>query len=510
MSHLLGRFSVHKTVLMAGIYHETHTFLHEKTGLVQFRDMVLNLGEEVIKINLGNGSPTDGFLSYAISKNWEIIPTIQMAAMPSGTVEDEALDFFKAHFFEALETHCQAIDGIFLVLHGAMVSETCDDVEGELLCEIQQFMTARGINIPVVGVLDLHANVSQQMLDESTCLYAYRENPHNDARDAAVRAAELLDEVMDQPGVQHIHLGTKYVIPPVGLATSKDPMKAIEARAREIEAATPEILCINVMGGYAYADIADCGFSLNCCTRGDPATAEGFLMELLRLLETHLLEAYPVESSLENALEHVDQNPPGAGPVLLIEPADNIGGGTPGDATGILEPLLTTKRCGIVAIINDPEAASACHKLQLGQSINLQVGAKTDDHHGAPIAFSGTIESLSDGRFELENKNSHLASMMGTHIDMGPCAVISNAKARILLTSRKTPPMDLGQLHSQGIRPEDADFVIVKAAVSHKDAYDPIAARSYYIDSPGLCTSNLERLPYRKLSGKVISLARSE
>jgi microcystin degradation protein MlrC len=137
------------------------------------------------------------------------------------------------------------------------------------------------------------------------------------------------------------------------------------------------------------------------------------------------------------------------------------------------------------------------------------IGAKLDRHHGKPIKFEGVIDHLSDGQFELENKNSHLASMMGTHINMGPCAVLKNDQAIILLTSRKTPPMDLGQLHSQGIRPEEADLVIVKAAVSHKDAYDPIAAASFNVESTGLCTSDLTSLPYRNIGGKKLSARHS-
>jgi microcystin degradation protein MlrC len=84
--------------------------------------------------------------------------------------------------------------------------------------------------------------------------------------------------------------------------------------------------------------------------------------------------------------------------------------------------------------------------------------------------------------------------------------VIVTPQCEILLTTHKTAPMDLGHLHSQGIRPEDADLVIVKAAVSHKAAYDPIARASFNVDSAGLCTSNLTRLPYRKLRGKQIAL----
>jgi microcystin degradation protein MlrC len=96
--------------------------------------------------------------------------------------------------------------------------------------------------------------------------------------------------------------------------------------------------------------------------------------------------------------------------------------------------------------------------------------------------------------------------MIGTSADMGPSAVVENDQATILLTTMKTPPMDLGQVHSQDVRPEEAQYVVVKAAVSHKDAYDPIARASFYVDTAGLCTSNLNRLPYRKLAGKQLSL----
>ena len=204
-------------------------------------------------------------------------------------------------------------------------------------------------------------------------------------------------------------------------------------------------------------------------------------------------------------LAKIDALPPGTGPVLLIEPADNIGGGTPGDATDLLGPLLHTGRCGIVAAISDPDAVAQCVAAGLGARVTLNIGGKTDAHHGAPLAFTGRVRNLTDGRFALENKTSHLASMLGSHAEMGPCAVVENAQAVILLSSRKMPPMDMGQMHSQGIRPEEAAYVVVKAAVSHRDAYGPFARASFNVDSAGLCTSTLTRLPYAKLVDKVIA-----
>jgi microcystin degradation protein MlrC len=260
------------------------------------------------------------------------------------------------------------------------------------------------------------------------------------------------------------------------------------------------------MAGYSYADIPDCGFSLNCCTKGDIKTAKNYLASLADILESKISFAYPKENTLEEALVKIKSLPTLSKPILLIEPADNIGGGTPGDATDLLSRLLQTEHDGIVAIINDPDAAKECHQRNVGDEIELNIGAKFDEYHGSPILLKAKINKLSDGKFTLKNKQSHLVSMMGMNINMGLSAVIKNEKLTLLLTSIKTPPMDLGQLISQDINPEDAKLIIIKAAVSHKDAYDPIASYSFYIDSQGLCTSNLKRLPFNKIGDKIIAI----
>lgn len=495
------------TIFVSGIFHETHTFLHEKTELAHFKKLSLYHGQEILDHNQDNGSPMDGFLSYARDKQWRVIPGIQLAAMPSGTVKEEVIAYFREHFFSRLEEVFNSIDAIYLVLHGAMVSENTPDVEGCLLEELHHFLQRKGRHIPVVAVLDLHANVSQKMMDYSTCMYAYRKNPHTDARDAAIRTAELLDHILAYPDVRKVYHQSRHVIPPTGLGTAAEPMRSLLTRAAAIESLDPEVLCINVIGGYAYADIPDCGFSLACYTKGDTEKARIYLAELMALLEENLSSAYPPENSLEDVWTILRDEPDVAGPVLLIEASDNIGGGTPGDGTGILAALLAAGKKGIIAVINDAAAVQQCYSAGIYQEITLAVGGKADQFHGDPVQLSGRIRHLSDGRFELENKNSHLASISGAYVDMGPCAVIENEQAIVLLTSHKTPPMDLGQLHSQGIQPEAAAFIIVKAAVSHKQAYDPIVKRSFYIDSPGLCTSYLERLPYRHIGNKQVSLA---
>ena len=104
--------------------------------------------------------------------------------------------------------------------------------------------------------------------------------------------------------------------------------------------------------------------------------------------------------------------------------------------------------------------------------------------------------SRSDGRFELDNKQSYRASMVGDYCDMGPCAVVRHGGLTLLLTSIRTAPFDLGQWHSQGVAVEKLN-VVVKSAVAHRAAYDPITTRSFTTDTPGPCIGNLKRLTYQ-------------
>ena len=85
-----------KKIFLSGIFHETHTFLSQPTTL---NDFIINIGDDITKENTGNGSPTDGFIEYASKKNWKIIPGIQMSARPSGTVDQEAEQYFDTIFF---------------------------------------------------------------------------------------------------------------------------------------------------------------------------------------------------------------------------------------------------------------------------------------------------------------------------------------------------------------------------------------------------------------------------
>ena len=202
----------------------------------------------------------------------------------------------------------------------------------------------------------------------------------------------------------------------------------------------------------------------------------------------------PIESIMPEIRKRVE------GLTVLVEPSDNIGGGAPGDCTGCLRALVSHRIPDAAICLNDPEAVAALAECAPGDRRTLSLGGKGSRLDHGPLELEVEFVSRSDGRFELEDKKSHLASMVGDFCEMGPTAVVRYEGLTILLTSKRTAPFDLGQWHSQGVPIENMNVVVVKAGVAHRAAYDPITARSFTVDTPGPCSSNLKRLPYKNLT----------
>ncbi|MFO1055881.1 MAG: M81 family metallopeptidase [Dongiaceae bacterium] len=487
-------------VFLAGLFHETHCFVPERTGLDRFR---IERGEALCRRE-GDGSQIDGFLEVARRAGWEVHPGAAYTATPSGIVEDRVFEQFWGEVErEARIAAGRGLDAIYLSLHGAMVTESLEDAEGELLARLRALPGLAGL--PLFGVFDLHANFSAAMARHADGLVCYRENPHVDARDAGKRAAELLRRALETGQRPAMHrLNPPILWPPTGTGTADSPMRDLEALAREIEAGDPAIWAVNVVGGFSFADARDAGVSFSMVTTGGAEAAQAALERLAAVAHALRARGLPAEDDLDAVLRGL---PAGhRGPVLLVEPSDNIGGGAPGDGTAVLRALVRHAVGNAAVVIDDPGAVRQLAPLPIGGRITLPVGGKGSPLDEGPLEMEVELLSRSDGRFELEDINSHLAASQGRTIEMGPCAVVRAGGIRILLTSRKTPPFDLGQLRSQGIVPETLSVIGVKAAVAHRRAYDPIAAASFTVSTPGPCSSDPRHLPYRRLRRPIFPL----
>lgn len=183
----------------------------------------------------------------------------------------------------------------------------------------------------------------------------------------------------------------------------------------------------------------------------------------------------------------------------MIEPSDNIGAGAPGEGISLLKAFVEHRIPNAGVIINDPQAIAALNGMSPGDRRTLIMGGKSSPLYEAPYPLEVELVSRSDGRFTLEDPHSHLASMLGSQADMGPCAVVRHGGVTILLTTQPTPPFDLAQWRSQGIAPEKLFAIGIKAAVAHRQAYNPIARASLYVQTPGPCCTDLRLLPFQHI-----------
>lgn len=485
-------------VLLAGLFHETHCFVPDRTKLSDFR---IARGDDLLGFR-GNGSMIDGFLEVAEIEGWDVVPAASYAATPSGLVLDEVIEAFLADLESVASA--ERCDAVFLALHGAMVSEQLADVEGEVLTRLRAMSGLE--EVLVAGVFDLHATMTPAMVRHADALICYRENPHVDSRESAVRAASLLARMRSEsvrPRMFWRHAGL--IWPPTGTGTADLPMRDLEALARRIEAENPDIWAVNVVAGFAYSDTPDAGVSFNVVTVGDEAKAEAALDRLMAAAVELRHAGLPDEVTPEAALAAAAKVP-GPGPAILVEPSDNIGGGAPGNGTGLLRALLDAGQANAGIVLNDPEAVAALADAVPGTVRQLALGGKDNPMDRGPVDLEVEVISFSDGKFTLEDRHSHAVASGGVAIDMGSSAVVRHDGLTILLTSHKTAPFDLGQWRSQGVEPADFDVIAVKAAVAHRRAYDPIARASFTVATPGPCASDLRHFPYRRLRRPIFPL----
>jgi microcystin degradation protein MlrC len=490
-----------RRILLAGLFHETHTFLEEITGAADFRTRA---GADLLA-RRGDASTIDGFLEVAERHGWTVIPALESQATPSGTIDHAVFE----HFWKDLEAVArpalaEGLDGIWLALHGAMVTTGTDDAEGELLKRIRALPGAA--DLPLFAVFDLHANFTPAMAALADGLVGYRENPHSDARDAAVLSAELLARSL-ATGTRPRMASRNFPVlwPPTGTGTADEPMRSLSALARRIEREDARVWAISIVGGYSFADTWHTGVAACVITDAAPDAMAPHLDALEAIAVGQRERGVPAEWDLEAAIDDGIARPPSDGPVILVEPADNIGGGAPGDCTSILRSFVRRGLRKAAVVMADAAAVQALAGCRSGETITIRLGGSSRLDPG-PFELPVTFVSRSDGKFRLEDSRSHMAAAAGVNIDMGPCATVQAGGTAILITTRKTAPFDLGQLRSQGIVPEELAFVGVKAAVAHRRAYDRLKGRSYWVRTPGPCPSDLTTLPYRKIRRPIFPL----
>ena len=477
-----------------GISHETNTFSSVPADYARFEEEGLLRGDEIIEVFGGSQASVAGFLQASHEIGFDAVPLIHARAGPIGIITKEAFDQIVGEMIGLLRDN-GPWDGVLLANHGAAVSEEYPDVDGEVAKRVRELV---GPSVPIGMAMDMHGNFSREMVNHSTVATIYRTNPHLDARQRAFECAELIfrtakGEIAPKQWLEVPPM----VINIVKQFTGEEPMKSLAADSLRIQS-EPGILSTSIAEGYPYADVQEMGMSFLVVADGNLGLARcrsQWMAQRAWAGRAEMDSQVPsAREALELAIEHYDANPTN-GPVVLMDVGDNIGGGSSADSTVILREAQQMRMPRLLQTLYDPGAVQKCVEVGIGGSLNILVGAKTDNMHGTPIRVEGRVVRLADGKYE-DTGPTHGGYRF---FDAGATAVLETTDDHTLvLTSNRDGNTSRQQMYSVGVWPERYRVVVAKGVVSPRPAYEPIASRIILVGTPGVTTADLSTFTYRR------------
>jgi microcystin degradation protein MlrC len=474
---------------VVGFSHESNTFAPLPADLPAWHRAGVLVGGEIVDVHAGARSTVAGYLAYAAEEpDVTIVPLVYAELTPCGPSTGEAFEFLAGRILAALREDGPWA-GVLMPLHGAAVADGCADADRELVARVRAEV---GAAVPIGVTLDMHANVSADLVAVADVLTMFQTNPHVDAFEQGLAAARLLGRAIRgdvRPTMALAEL--PLVVNILRQGTADEPMAGLLHAARAHEQ-RPGVLAVYLCEGFPYADVPQLGMSVLAITDGDPDLARDTAHAVAGTVWASRSELQGDAPDVVTALHRA--HAAARAPVVVLDTGDNVFGGSPGDSTHLLHAARRLGIRGVASLLTDPAAAEHCARAGRGARLSLDVGGRTDDRHGAPFPVAGVVAAVSDGRFE-DATPTHGGTR---YFDMGTTARLSTDDGfEIVLTSRPLGTVSQEQFRIVGLEPAALSIVIAKGVHSPRAAFEPIAAELVWAASPGCTSADLSTLGYR-------------
>lgn len=472
---------------IVGLQHESNTFLDRPTTWEHFEQGALLAGRAIRTEYQEAHHEVGGFFEGLEEEGIEAVGVFFAWALPGGVITAQTLDKLLAAMAGEVAKAGQ-LDGLLVAPHGAGVAESRTDMDGYWLRELRSRV---GPQIPIIGTLDSHANLSSAMVAATDALIGYRTNPHLDQRQRGHEAARLMarvlrDQVRPTQAAAFPALAINIERQHTGSSPCRECYEAVEDML-----ADRRVLSISLLLGFPYADVHEMGTSALVVTNDEPELAQTLANQIGEYLIDRsgdfVGQYLEIDAAIEQAARSQD-------PVCLLDMGDNVGGGSPGDGTLLLEAICRAGVAKAFVCLFDPQSVEQATRAGIGAQLSLALGGKVDSLHGKSLTVTAHVRGLYDGRFS-ESRPRHGGR---THYDMGPTAVVQLAGGQtVMLTSRRVAPVSLGQLACCGLNARAFQMIVAKGVHAPLAAYAPECPTILRVNTPGVTTADMTRLTYR-------------
>jgi microcystin degradation protein MlrC len=483
------------------MWQESASFSQLPTGRRAFEALAWRAGGEVLR-NVPEGSELRGLLDVCAARDdLDLVGTRAGSAWPSGPVEREVYEELRDGIVAGVR-EAMPVDGVFIVLHGSMVADGCDDPEGELLERVRAVV---GPEVPVVATLDLHGNITERMATHASALVGYHNNPHTDMRQTGVRAARLLLRAMDGDARPTLAWRKLPSIAPGNSQTTLLPgdYQDLYAYCADQEE-SPGVLACSNFAVHPFIDVPELGWAQVVVTDDDPELAGEIcdaLAERAWAMRGTGDEPSALSISSADLLDEVRETR--AGPLVVSDIGDSVGAGAAGDSPELLRVFLEGG-CADLPIyfaITDPVAVDRLYLLNVGDRVALPVGACISTNFYTPVEVTGTLLGKHEGRVRM---TAGIAK--GTVFDRGRTAVLGVGELRLVLSELPSAQFDGQIFASVGLDPSAARGIVAKSMFHHVAGFSGVAGHFVWVNTPGPVHADVRSLPYTKISRPVFPL----
>jgi len=472
-------------VAIGGFQHETNTFAPSPADYPAFEAgggwPGVQYGEPMFTALEGANIPAQGAIQALRAAGHDLVATAWAAASPSARVTADAFERILGEMVARLKA-ALPVDGVYLDLHGAMVSEAYDDGDGR--------------RVPLVASLDLHGNVTRAMVAQADALVGYRTYPHVDMAETGARAARLLDAMLRagaRPAKAYATLDFLTGLP--SQCSFIEPCKGLYAQLESLERSSGATLTF--MPGFPMADFGECGMTVfgYAADAGAVEAAVAALRGAVADAERDFaMELYLPDEAVARARARGE---PGR-PVVIADTQDNPGAGGNGDTTGMLAALVRQRPVdATLGLLIDAAAARRAHEAGQGATLAFTLGGKSGIPGDAPFEGEFTVERLGDGKFTCTGP-----MFKGFRMTLAEMALLRSKAApgvRVVLASRKVQAADQEMFRHVGVEPVRERLLVLKSSVHFRADFEPIAREVLVAKAPGPALADPSEFPWKKL-----------
>lgn len=477
-------------IAVGAVSHETNTFAEGTTGIETFSTAT---GTKLLETD-AVGRSLSGIVEAlkGADEEIEILPTVGASALSAPTVEREAFEWMRRELTDRLDG--EPVDGVCLDLHGSMFVEGEPDPEGALLAAVHERV---GPEVPITAALDMHATMTERMVELLDGVAGYRTAPHTDVAETGIRAANLLLNAVR--GKRSLALGWERL--PILLAgeqseSEAEPMHTLVGLLREADR-IDGVHDANFFLGFPWADNPHAG--CYALVTGDASAAASVVNETATELACEFwrrrdefdftTEAYTPTAALDEATETSKR------PVVVADTGDIPGAGAGENVTNLLAAILDRDDLGrpLFAVVADADSYESYRTAGEGATVSLELGRSYPD--GAPLELSeGVVKSLG-----AENADDTGDTDVGT-------ALVSLDGADIVVAERRTNVhRDPAFLRRLGVDPTARELIVLKSGYL-SPAWETVASRWLFALTSGETNQRLAELPYERIPRPIYPL----